>query len=130
MQTRERVSHGFSKPWVCCVSAQCPSLKPLGQHNFPFKDKLKSSVSYPPGCCTLSCNADLFLFSRGLKIGTSGATFEVGHGLLTDVAAVLHAFYRDPETRFLQSIQTIPLTSCVCTPAGRESLPKPSNFGY
>lgn len=46
----------------------------------------------------LSCNVDLFLFSRGLEIGTSRATFEVGHGLLTDVAAVLHAFYRNQKT--------------------------------
>lgn len=46
----------------------------------------------------LSCDAYLVLFVRGLEVGTSTATFEVGHGLLTDVAAVLHAFYRNQET--------------------------------
>lgn len=46
----------------------------------------------------LSSNVDLFLFSRGLEIGTSRATFEVSHGLLTSVAAVLHAFYRNQKT--------------------------------
>ena len=67
-------------------------------HNCDFKGKWKGSVSYPCWCCMLSCNADLFLFSRGLEIGTSTATFEVGHGLLTDVAAALHAFYRNQKT--------------------------------
>lgn len=70
----------------CCILL-------LSWHNCDFKGKWKSSVSYPCWCCMLSCNADLVLFSRGLEIGTSTATFEVGHGLLTDVAAVLHALH-------------------------------------
>lgn len=75
----------------CCILL-------LGWHNCNFKGKWKSSVSYPCWCCMLSCNADLVLFSRGLEIGTSTATFEVGHGLLTDVAAVLHARYGNQKT--------------------------------
>lgn len=87
----EEKFQGCTKSWACCILL-------LGWHNCDFKGKWKSSVSYPCWCCMLSCNADLFLFSRGLEIGTSTATFEVGHGLLTDVAAALHAFYRNQKT--------------------------------
>lgn len=90
-RARRKQFQSCTKSWARCILL-------LGWHNCNFKGKWKSSVSYPCWCCMLSCNADLFLFSRGLEIGTSTATFEVGHGLLTDVAAALHAFYGNQKT--------------------------------